>query len=118
MDEALPIRSPRQRKLAFRDGLLVAVLASRAPRLRTLATPQIGVQFVTAGDRFRLKFGTADLTRKTRLEYDLPAGLADYIAQTDISFGQEFRPAAHLRLRPGFHHRSDHREPEPGERMC
>ncbi len=79
MDKALLISNPRRRARAFRNGLIVAVLACRAPRLRTLTTPQIGTQLVTAGEGFRLEFRAADLKRKVALEYDLPAGLVSYI---------------------------------------
>jgi hypothetical protein len=40
----------------------------------------------------------------------------DSVTLTDIDFGQEFRHASHLRLRPGFNRGSNHREPDPGDR--
>lgn len=76
MDDAGQIADPLRRAVQYRNGLLIAVLAARAPRQRSLAAIQLGVQIVRQDDRFRLMFRPSDLKggRKT-LEYDLPVGL-------------------------------------------
>lgn len=80
MDEADKAGTPLQCALEHRNGLMVAALASRAPRLRTIATPRLGGQLVTGDNGFRLEFKPADLKGQRRaLEYDLPRGLSRYI---------------------------------------
>lgn len=75
MDRADGEDNPRRRAVVFRNGLLVALFACRAPRLRTMAACRIGVHLVPGQAGYRLEFGKADLKRRRFLEYDLPAGL-------------------------------------------
>ena len=64
---------------AFRDGLIIAILACRAPRLRTLAGIRIGQQLKKIGEEFWLCFGKADVKNRKAIEYSLPENLAPYI---------------------------------------
>jgi hypothetical protein len=46
MEQALQMNNPIIRAIKYRNGLLIAVLAARAPRLRSLAAIRIGIQLV------------------------------------------------------------------------
>ena len=48
---ALP---PRRRQCQLRDGVLIAILAARAPRLRAITEMRIGRNLQREGDRYRL----------------------------------------------------------------
>jgi hypothetical protein len=80
MDQALRIGNPERRAVQYRNGLLIAILAARAPRLRSIAAVRLGLQIVRHDDRFRFVFRKPDLKwKRSSLEYDLPAGLTPYI---------------------------------------
>ncbi len=79
MDEADRIPVPLRRALAFRNGLLIAVLASRAPRLRSVSTLRIGNHILTVSAGYHVRFGRSDMKTPSPLEYNLPAGLTGYI---------------------------------------
>jgi site-specific recombinase XerD len=79
MDGAVRITPPEGRAVQYRNGLLIAIFAARAPRLRSMAAVRLGVQIMRQDDRFRLVFGKRDLKRKNALEYDLPADLTPRI---------------------------------------
>ena len=66
MDEALTIDHPRRRATQYRNGLLIAVLASRAPRQRSVAAIRLLVQLARQDDRFRLVFGPRDMKWKRK----------------------------------------------------
>lgn len=67
--------APRRRQVAIRDGLMIAVLASRAPRLSTLTDIQLGRNLVRNGAVWRLRFLEQEVKNHRPLEYDLPDGL-------------------------------------------
>lgn len=69
MERALQIRNPINRAVRYRNGLLIAVLATRAPRLRSLAAIRIGVQVVRHDDRFQ---------PAQRVDHRARAGAADH----------------------------------------
>lgn len=79
MDNANKADTPRQRAKLFRDGLLVAIFASRAPRLRSMAACRIGIHLLEGPDGYRLAFSKADLKTGGFQEYPLPAGLTAYV---------------------------------------
>ena len=56
----------------FRDGLMLALLASRAPRLRSLRVMEIGQHLIVTDDGFQLVFEWDDMKNKRPLHYDLP----------------------------------------------
>jgi hypothetical protein len=78
MDTSL-VRSPVRRRVQFRDGLLIAVLASRAPRLRSVTAICFGQHVIRADKGFRLIFGSEDIKTNRPIEYRLPASLTPYI---------------------------------------
>jgi integrase/recombinase XerD len=75
-----PLREdPLERAVQHRNGLLLAMLAVRAPRQRSLAALTLGEHVVRSGDEYRLVFTTGDLKTQRHLEYPLPASLAPAI---------------------------------------
>ena len=72
-------RERLHREAAYRDGLLLAILAVRAPRRRTLEELCLGRQIVRQGDRYRLILGPRDLKTKNVLDDRLPAALTPYV---------------------------------------
>jgi hypothetical protein len=75
MAEALAMPPSVARAVRYRNGLIIAILANRAPRLRSLATLRWGTGVVRSGDCYRLAFGVADMKGKRRLEYGLHPSL-------------------------------------------
>ncbi|HEY4040586.1 MAG TPA: tyrosine-type recombinase/integrase [Rhodopila sp.] len=75
MQEALNDPIPERRQLGFRDGLMIAILAARGPRRRSLISLQIGKTMIRTGDAYRLVFAEEDIKTGRSLEYDAPAGL-------------------------------------------
>ena len=69
----------RRRRIEMRNGLLIAILAARAPRLKTIAAFRLGVHVLRHGDAYRLVLPTRDMKAKRLLEFDLPSGLTGYI---------------------------------------
>jgi hypothetical protein len=79
MDQALKIVDRQRRAIQYRNGLIIAILAARAPRVRSLASIQLHVQIVRHDNRFRFVFRKADLKWRNALEYDLPESLTKRI---------------------------------------
>jgi site-specific recombinase XerD len=75
----------RQRLLAFRDGVLIALLAARPLRRRTMAGLRLGQQLVRAGDGWRLVLEAADMKNRRVLGTPFPRSLNavmdDYLAR-------------------------------------
>jgi len=88
MDRAGKQSTPLRRCIDFRDGLLLAVLASRARRRRAMHGLSVGRQLVWRGGAWRIELGP-DLV-KTRREdaFDLPERLMPYVER----YLREFRP--------------------------
>ncbi len=76
MRDALAEAHPEQRRLTFRDGLLIALFAARAPRVRSIASLCLGKTVVKIGGTYRLVFEPDDVKTGRRIEYDAPAGLS------------------------------------------
>jgi hypothetical protein len=68
-----------QRDRSFRDGLIIAILACRAPRLRSLADMRLDRHLRLVGEEFWLCFGKGDVKNRKPIEYSLPEGLTPYI---------------------------------------
>ena len=79
VDAAPGVHGPVRRHVQVRDGLLIAILASRAPRIRTIAGLRVGRSIVRDGERFRVVFGPDQLKTRRHLEYLLPAALTRYV---------------------------------------
>jgi hypothetical protein len=69
--EALTLTDPLQRRLQVRDAVLIGVLASRGPRLRTLAGMRLGRHLIRRGDAWELFFDKP-LMKGGRQELTLP----------------------------------------------
>jgi integrase/recombinase XerD len=63
----------------FRDGLFIAILCSRAPRLRNLGGMKIGQHLVRAGDRYLMRFKETETKGKRPMEQTLPSTLTRYV---------------------------------------
>ena len=82
MDRAVASgKSVRTRSVqtAFRDGLIIALLALIPLRRRTLAALRIGKQLVRSGDVWVLNIGAADIKTKRPIEYPISAELSERI---------------------------------------
>ena len=65
--------------IRYRDGLLVAILAIRPIRRRTLSLIRIDKQLQKVGLHYHLVFGSADTKNRKPLEYALPTLLTSYL---------------------------------------
>jgi integrase len=74
-----PCRRDVWRAGRFRDALLIAILCSRAPRLRNLGGMKIGQHLVRAGDRYLIRFKENETKGKRRIEQTLPFTLTRYV---------------------------------------
>ena len=74
-------RAPPGRKgdIAYRNGLIIAILAPRAPRLRAMAAIRLGRNLVFNDGRYRLTFLREDMKNRRYIEYDLPDKLTPYV---------------------------------------
>ena len=60
---------------AYRDGLMIALLALIPLRRRTMAVLRIGRQLVQSGDRWALDIPAGDVKTKRPLEFSISAEL-------------------------------------------
>jgi hypothetical protein len=67
--------SDGKRALAFRDALLLAILASRGPRVGNLGIVQIGRHLVRQGDTWALDFSASETKNGDPNSYELPREL-------------------------------------------
>jgi hypothetical protein len=65
--------------LAYRDGLIIAVFASRARRLRAMAGIRVGKELVRRGDRYWVELGPELVKTKKADRFQLPDRLTPYI---------------------------------------
>ncbi|MBV9748211.1 MAG: tyrosine-type recombinase/integrase [Acetobacteraceae bacterium] len=76
MQDALRHPRPLARRTGYRNGLLIAILATRAPRLRALAAMRLRRQVLRDMDGgWRLAFRAEDIKTQRPVEYALPASL-------------------------------------------
>ena len=68
-----------RRSVLHRNGLLVAILANRAPRIRSLADLRVGRGIFHDGACYRLEFSAAETKGKRRLGYALHRSLITHI---------------------------------------
>ena len=76
MQEALVEANPEQRRISYRNGLIIAVFASRAPRVRSMASLRLGSTVIRNGLSYRLVFEKEDVKTGRCIEYDAPVGLS------------------------------------------
>lgn len=82
-DEAYGLPASK-RALAFRNGLMIALLAARPFRLRNFTSIEIGNHLFKQGSAYYLRFKSAELkTRRTRqdIEVPFPVGLVCYLVR-------------------------------------
>lgn len=75
MRDALLTGNPDIRRRDYRNGLLIALFAARAPRVRSMASLRLGAGVIKDGETWRLVFERDDVKTRRRIAYDLPAGL-------------------------------------------
>jgi len=89
MEEA-KLDAPRRYGLVeFRDGLLIAMLASRGRRLRSMALLRLGHELAWRGDRYRIELHPDQVKTNKYDAFDLPERLTPYIKQ----YIENVRPA-------------------------
>jgi hypothetical protein len=64
MDQATSRSRERERLAAYRDGLLIALLASRGRRLRSMSLLRVGRELIQRDGRFRVEL-TFDQVKTT-----------------------------------------------------
>lgn len=69
----------RKRAVLYRDGLIIAILAARAPRRKNLADMRIDVNLQWGGSHYWLVFSGVETKHKRASEHRLPAHLSPYI---------------------------------------
>lgn len=79
MQDALTEPHPEKRRMAYRDGLLIALFAARAPRLRSMASLRLGRTVIPDGKAYKLVFEKEDVKTSRPIEYHAPAGLSSAI---------------------------------------
>ena len=75
MREALSCSNPQRRQVQYRDGLLIALLAARAPRLSSIACLRLGKNVVRHHDEIRIAFEKEDMKNRKVVEYSVPPSL-------------------------------------------
>ena len=77
MDEAeeKPDGNKLTAPILYRDGLLIALLAARPLRRRTLSVIRIGKHIHHIGDHYTLTFAAADTKNKQAIDFNLPVTL-------------------------------------------
>lgn len=73
--DALEEANPEHRRIMYRNGVLIALFAARAPRVRSMASLRLGRTVIRTGKGYRLVFEHEDIKTGRRLEYDTPAGI-------------------------------------------
>ena len=68
-----------QRALRYRDGLMIAILAARAPRRSNFAAIEIGRHLTRDGDQYHLCFPGEEMKNGRPWEAPLPDPLTPYI---------------------------------------
>jgi len=76
MQSALAHPQPMVRQTRYRNGLMIAILAARAPRLRALAALRLGRQVLQGADGgWQLSFKPQDIKTQRGVAYDVPDSL-------------------------------------------
>ncbi len=88
MDRADEEPTPLRRCVAFRDGLLLAILACRGRRRRAMHGLRVGRELVWRGGVWRVELGPDLVKTRKEDDFDLPARLTPYVDR----YLQEIRP--------------------------
>ncbi len=95
MQDAPQEDDPEHRRIKYRNGLLIALFAARAPRVTSMASLRLGESVLRNGSAYRLVFAHEDIKTGRHLEYDTPVGLTaaigHYIAvvRAELITGQD-----------------------------
>jgi hypothetical protein len=84
--------SSKVRPITFRNGLLIAIFAARAPRVRSMASLQLGQTVVKQGATYQLIFGHNAVKTRRVIEYNAPIGLSEAIDRYIAIERTELRP--------------------------
>lgn len=76
--ESAPDRSPIQRAITYRDGLVIAFLIYRPVRARTLTAITLGKHLVSTNGCWSLVFGRED-TKTMAMDFPFPSELTGYL---------------------------------------
>lgn len=79
MDGAAGLTNARQAALQYRDGLLIALLATRALRRRNITDLHLGRNLVRIGDGYHLLFGPHETKEHRSIDAPVPALLVPYV---------------------------------------
>jgi site-specific recombinase XerD len=88
MEAAVQLPTRAGQAVMFRNGLLIAVLAARAPRRRSLAALTATAHVIRNDAVYRIVLGKLDMKTRKRHEFDLPPILTPFIDR----YLNEFRP--------------------------
>lgn len=77
--ESTPDANSLENAILYRDGLLIAILAARPLRRRTLSVIRLNQHIHRIGDHYSLTFSSADTKNKQPIEYNLPVLLTAYL---------------------------------------
>lgn len=79
MNGADPVSAPDTWLTTYRDGLLIAMLAARGRRRRSMHLLRVGKELITNGDRYRIEFTPKQEKTKRADCFDLPERLTPYM---------------------------------------
>lgn len=74
--EALQDPNPERRRIMVRNGVMIALFAARAPRVRSMAILRLDQTITHTGDTYRVVFEHEDIKTGRRLEYHTPPPLS------------------------------------------
>lgn len=74
-EQARKLPGDDRRRVMLRDGVMIMLLAARAPRLRSLASLRLGGNVHREAEGWRIDFGEGDIKTERALAYSLPAAL-------------------------------------------
>jgi site-specific recombinase XerD len=85
---------PLKAAIAYRDGLVIALLACRPIRRRNIAMIELGRHLVQAGSRWHLTFGSKETKNRQSYEATLPQHLTPCLERYLAEFRPRFPRAA------------------------
>lgn len=75
VEQAKGLTGDDRRRVMLRDGVMIMLLAARAPRLRSLTALRLGVNVHRDAVGWQIDFGEGDIKTRRGLAYGLPATL-------------------------------------------
>lgn len=79
MDGADPVAAPDTWRTTYRDGLLIAMLAARGRRRRSMILLRVGKELIRNGDCYRIEFAPAQVKTNKADRFNLPERLTPYV---------------------------------------